>query len=272
MAGFVPGISLGETVPAARIYDEFKCQRYKGIMASAANKALVVVADREASVYLDRWDGDVLHYTGAGAEGDQSFEAKHMNNGKLRDSKMDGTAVYLFEKFAVNRYVYRGIVELCQEPYMENQLDKNGAIRKVCIFPLKLTQDVGIDEEDFLGEQALSEKQARRRSDEELLARIQKAEKIPGSRMVKRSVFQRNPDIAEYAVRRAKGTCDRCLQAAPFLRRDGNPYLEAHHIVWLSEGGTDDLANVAALCPNCHKRMHVLDDEDERAALLDKYK
>lgn len=46
-----------------------------------------------------------------------------------------------------------------------------------------------------------------------------------------------------------------------FYDKNGNPYLECHHIIWLSEGGADDLQNTAALCPNCHKKMHIVNDE-----------
>ena len=33
-----------------------------------------------------------------------------------------------------------------------------------------------------------------------------------------------------------------------------------HHIVWLSNGGEDSTDNTVALCPNCHRKMHILDD------------
>ncbi|WP_296863638.1 HNH endonuclease [Thermosyntropha sp.] len=29
------------------------------------------------------------------------------------------------------------------------------------------------------------------------------------------------------------------------------------HIEWLSRGGTDTIDNTVALCPNCHRKMHV---------------
>lgn len=33
-------------------------------------------------------------------------------------------------------------------------------------------------------------------------------------------------------------------------------YLETHHVQPLSEGGTDSEDNVAALCPNDHRKAH----------------
>ncbi|HFQ5179900.1 TPA: HNH endonuclease [Vibrio vulnificus] len=46
----------------------------------------------------------------------------------------------------------------------------------------------------------------------------------------------------------------------PFKNAKGEPYLETHHIVWLAKGGDDTAENTVALCPNCHKKMHIVDD------------
>lgn len=75
--------------------------------------------------------------------------------------------------------------------------------------------------------------------------------------------FVRDQYIKEYAKRRAHGICQLCDQPAPFTDSNGNPYLEAHHVIWLGEGGDDSIDNVVALCPNCHRKMHALNlDED----------
>ena len=70
----------------------------------------------------------------------------------------------------------------------------------------------------------------------------------------------RDPYIAEYAKRRADGICQLCGVPAPFNRSDGTPYLESHHIEWLSNGGADSIDNTVALCPNCHRKMHIVRD------------
>lgn len=72
--------------------------------------------------------------------------------------------------------------------------------------------------------------------------------------------YQRNPYIAQYAKICANGKCQLCMNKAPFLDKKNKPYLESHHIVWLSKGGTDSIDNTVALCPNCHKKMHILND------------
>lgn len=76
--------------------------------------------------------------------------------------------------------------------------------------------------------------------------------------------------IAEASKRKAKGICQLCDKPAPFNDRNENPYLECHHIIWLSEGGADILENTAALCPNCHKKMHIINDPTDVKKLLHK--
>jgi 5-methylcytosine-specific restriction protein A len=51
-----------------------------------------------------------------------------------------------------------------------------------------------------------------------------------------------------------------CANAAGRLRRSfepmAAPYLEAHHIRRLTDGGPDDPRFMIALCPNCHRQAH----------------
>ncbi|WP_231702590.1 HNH endonuclease [Desulfocucumis palustris] len=49
-----------------------------------------------------------------------------------------------------------------------------------------------------------------------------------------------------------------CDSPAPFKDKKEEPYLETHHIEWLSQGGTDTIDNTVTLCPNCHRKMHTL--------------
>ena len=69
--------------------------------------------------------------------------------------------------------------------------------------------------------------------------------------------------LIEYTKRRANGHCELCVCKAPFVTRDGELYLEVHHIDFLSNGGQDIINNTVALCPNCHRKMHSLKDEND---------
>jgi 5-methylcytosine-specific restriction protein A len=79
--------------------------------------------------------------------------------------------------------------------------------------------------------------------------------------------IQSNVYVAELAIRRAEGTCQLCEEPAPFKDKKGKPCLEHHHIVWLSQGGEDNIENTVALCPNCHRKMHSLDLKSDRKKL-----
>lgn len=71
-------------------------------------------------------------------------------------------------------------------------------------------------------------------------------------------ITKRSKLVADTAKARAKGHCQLCKKPAPFFYGDGKPCLESHHIIPISEQGIDELENVVALCPNCHRKMHLL--------------
>jgi 5-methylcytosine-specific restriction protein A len=75
--------------------------------------------------------------------------------------------------------------------------------------------------------------------------------------------FVRDPAVKRWVLDFAKGTCEGCALPAPFLDQDGNPYLEVHHVLQLSNSGSDRISNAVALCPNCHRRCHFASDRDE---------
>ncbi len=75
--------------------------------------------------------------------------------------------------------------------------------------------------------------------------------------------YKRSFFITEYVKRKAKGFCDLCGKPAPFKNKTGIPYLENHHIKWLSRHGADTIENCVALCPNCHKKMHVVNSSTD---------
>jgi hypothetical protein len=101
----------------------------------------------------------------------------------------------------------------------------------------------------------------------EIVAKEHEA-KDPEKREVTTNQYKRNPYIAELAKRQANGICQLCGEKAPFITADGKPYLETHHIRWLSEGGSDTIDNTVAVCPNCHRKLHILNDEKDVEYLM----
>lgn len=87
-------------------------------------------------------------------------------------------------------------------------------------------------------------------------ATVHREVKLPERRLVSTEVFVRDEAVKAAVRTRASGTCECCLNPAPFLDDEGQPFLEVHHLTWLVNGGPDSIDNTAAVCPNCHRRLH----------------
>ena len=96
-----------------------------------------------------------------------------------------------------------------------------------------------------------------------------KAEGPGGRKPVTSNQYKRSSEVIRITKARAKGICQLCGNAAPFKDKKGNPYLEVHHVEWLSRGGKDSTDNKVALCSNCHARMHVLDSSEDLNSLIE---
>ena len=94
-----------------------------------------------------------------------------------------------------------------------------------------------------------------------------KAEGRGGRKSRLTSSYNRSAEVARLTKERANGVCELCKKTAPFRDKKGNPYLESHHVIWLSRGGADSTDNTVALCPNCHTQIHVLDSPEDIAKL-----
>ncbi|GAA0890277.1 HNH endonuclease [Rhodanobacter soli] len=99
---------------------------------------------------------------------------------------------------------------------------------------------------------------ASRASTQTVLDRAKRAKGKPARKSVTRNDFVRNPYVVVAALHRSGGKCEMpdCGRSL-FFRDNGAPYLEVHHIVPLAENGDDTLANAAAMCPHCHRELHL---------------
>lgn len=70
------------------------------------------------------------------------------------------------------------------------------------------------------------------------------------------TVIERSVAVAAYVLEHARGVCECCGCAAPFMTEAGEPFLEVHHVKRLASGGPDVFENSVALCPNCHREAH----------------
>ena len=135
------------------------------------------------------------------------------------------------------------------------------------IFACKLDQNIYDDDEA----ENLKETVLDRVDDQYIETAVVNAPQIPTQSTRITTAFVRSPEIVQKAKRRSSYACDMPGCGRPgFLKPDGAPYIEVHHIVPLSEGGYDTMDNVAALCPTCHRMQHFSEDMNQlRSNLLD---
>ena len=268
---FNPKIKLGDVLTNNELGNIFICGNMGGMRRSKSTNTLVIISDYTKGLYEDKWFGDTLHYTGMGKKGDQDINASQ--NKTLNESNVNGVDVFLFEVFESNQYIYRGQVKLAETPYQEKQKDEDGLLRNVWIFPVKVTDNhkVIIEKKVIDDNFEKKEKKARKLSYAELAAKAKESQSTRISvRETISQTYKRNPYIAEYAKRKANGVCQLCGISAPFKNKLGEPYLETHHIEWLSKGGSDTIDNTVALYPNCHKKMHILDSLEDKRVLKER--
>lgn len=266
----INGLEKGTILKNDEMCDIFGCSPQGGMRRSHATNTLVIVSNHVKSIYDDRWVNGILHYTGMGSSGDQSLSFNQ--NKTLNESRTNGVAVHLFEVFVDKDYVYMGQVRLISDAYFEPQPDDKGCIRQACVFPLQLVEgELPILDADYVCKTSeVKNKKVRKLTEDELMHRVDNSKNNHGYQTVATKQYYRSPYIAELARRAANGICQLCEQPAPFNRTNGEPYLEIHHIIWLSQGGDDTIDNTVALCPNCHKKMHVVKSKADVAFLVSK--
>lgn len=255
---FEHGLKTGDVIDNNRLREIFKCSPQGGMRKSNVTNTLVLISNHIKSIYEDRWIGNTLHYTGMGMAGDQKLD--FAQNKTLNNSETNGVQVFLFEVFKEKTYTFIGPVILSSIPYQELQPDESNTQRKVWIFPIQVAgnaTDHILDKDVIRHKEKSQQKKAKKLSNQELLKRS-KHSQINGHREVKSKAYFRSPYISELVKRLANGICDLCEQDAPFGNQAGEPFLETHHIIWLAQGGEDSLKNTVALCPNCHRKMHIL--------------
>ena len=275
---FNPDLKLGVEISNDEICALFKCSPQGGMRRSLETKTLVLVSNLKGREYNDHWEGDILHYTGQGLTGNQDLNFGQ--NKTLLNHKKERVSVFLFEKLAKNQYIYHGQVELCQEPYQQKQTDVEDKVRIVWVFPVKSVygESVPVSAKAILQRREEKEEIAKTISDERLSEKLANEKENnpsgkPSSRSTTTTVFDRSPYVVEHCNRRANGICELCSKPAPFnKKKTGAPFLECHHIKWLSKGGTDTTDNAVALCPNCHRKMHSLNLKSDQEKLLEKAK
>lgn len=253
---FVPG----QIIRRRDLHSQYGGQGQGGI-STPTNHPFIMLFTGESGLshgYEDGWtETGIFLYSGEGQLGDMSFVR---GNRALRDHLQDGKDVHLFEYVGSGlvRYVGQMIVTGYDE---RSGLDGAGNQRHTIVFELVPAEDMNapVDDENEVADATLSGI-----STEELRRIVENhtvAEVTPKDRQ--RSSRRQGQALREYVMRRANGICEGCGNAAPFVTAKGAPFLELHYLKRASDVGPESPAWVAALCPNCHKRVHRSGDAAE---------
>ncbi|MDP3397077.1 MAG: HNH endonuclease [Methanoregula sp.] len=260
----------GDTIDNETLRAIFHCSPEGTMRHSPKTGSLVLVSDHTRLPYEDAWVNNFFHYTGRGLGGKEGIALPE--NKMLVDAKTHGVRLCLFEVFETGHYVYMGEVEPSDKPFLSRQTDIEKMIREVYIFPLKLVghKRPPLHHRDL---EETKKELARRKADTSASPGTTAPYSLKGRRMLGETlpVLKREPLVPAPAQRETRGICQLCNQPAPFSTVHGEPYLETHHIRWLSRGGEDVIENTVFLCPNCHRKMHVLDLPADVAKLKSRF-
>ena len=82
--------------------------------------------------------------------------------------------------------------------------------------------------------------------------------KKPPRRATTQLAYERDALVVSIARKRATHNCEIPTCESPeILLSNSEKYIEVHHITPLAEGGDDTIENVACLCPNHHREIHL---------------
>jgi 5-methylcytosine-specific restriction protein A len=226
-----------------------------GISGSATYPAIFLFTgdSGEQYGYADDWDDGAYLYTGEGQRGPMTLIR---GNRAIAEHAEDGRALHLFKalgKGKGNQYIGEFS---CADLFERTQPDVEGQDRTAIVFrlvpvgiPGEVTEAQEQDEEEVdlpgaLDAARLAALAACKPSSDEL------------GQSAPRKIYLRSRKVAHYVLLRANGECESCERPAPFMKRDGTPYLEPHHVNRLSDGGLDHPRYVGAICPSCHREIH----------------
>lgn len=237
------------------IHEKFGGQQQGGI-STPANTPYIFLFTSEAGEqhgYDDGYDKNGMFiYTGEGQVGPMQFLR---GNRAILNHIEDGKELLLFsstKKSGVHRFkgtfVYAG---------WSNEIgpDRDGNPRELIQFHLTpssaLTAHLQDESSEVVVSESISLDEMRKRAYAAIENKVSTAPVIS-----QKNIYKRSEDVKAYVLARAKGICESCGKAAPFLNREGKSYLEAHHIRQLSDDGLDIPSWMAAICPNCHREIH----------------
>ncbi|PIB26675.1 hypothetical protein BFP76_11060 [Amylibacter kogurei] len=227
----------------------------QGGISTPANQPYVFIFTGKSGAefgYEDGWqDNGVFLYTGEGQVGDMEMSG---GNKAILEHTEQGKEILLFEATGKGKpYIFRGKLA-CQSWDEVEGPDRDGATRKIVRFHLVPKENAHVSE---FG--AVEYVPPKGKTLEELKQKAIQAGKATNKSSWKsapKEYRKRSKAVKDYVFARANGVCELTGKPAPFKRKDGSPYLEAHHTRQMSDNGPDHPRWVGAICPSVHREIH----------------
>lgn len=248
------GFTVGQVYKrAVDIHERLGGSQQAGIITLSQHPLIIAVTGSrdELHPYTDKLSADgAFEYVGQGNVGDMKMAR---GNSAIRDHIENGEDLLLFEyagKGGMVKYLGQFACETFQ---MKRGLDSNNQDREIIVFELRPIgsdfNEVSILHDIPTASSEYSLRQMRERA-------INAAKTKPRGTKRPATLYERSVIVRDYVLARARGHCEYCSEAAPFLKENGVPFLEAHHIRRLTDGGPDDPRFMIGVCPNCHRAAH----------------
>ena len=218
------------------VHEAFGGQRQSGIVTPKAVPGIFIFTGHGGGAigYQDAFQADgSLRYTGQGQTGDMVMASGNL---AIRDHAVMGRDLLVFEQLGKGGAIRFLGLFACAGWDTERQPDINGIEREAIVFTLVPIRETDFEGGDLTVEKAPAIDLATLRG--RAIAAAAPAQMKQAASAA--TLFVRSRDVRDYVLARAAGHCEGCSQPAPFLTPAGRPYLEAHHIRRLSDGGPDD--------------------------------
>ena len=204
------------------IHGRFRGQQQGGIITPAQHPVVIIITGEEGLEhgYADRYRADgVFEYFGEGQVGDMRLRA---GNRAIAEHSAQGKGLLLFRRTPEGLRFEGEMV--CEGYHFERARDRTGAEREAIVFELGSLEAVA---EKVEAEPAAPSGLEPRRASPTSFQRSQRTSQAPQKAY---GTSTSGVGIRVYVLARANGKCEGCSAPAPFLRSDGTPYLEPHHL------------------------------------------
>ncbi|NKI61757.1 HNH endonuclease [Labrenzia sp. PO1] len=250
-------LEVGKTYFRKGLRDLFGGQLQAGIWTPKEFPVVFIFSGESGAKYgyKDGWTAEgVFKYTGEGQSGDMTFTN---GNAAIRNHRQNNEDILLFEDLGKGKGVrYVGLFDFVDWNEVDG-FDEKKNRRKLIVFDLVRVDTPTLRSDETFDVEVPG---ASRKTLVELRQAAYTAADPAGSKpKVGKALTvwrERSKAVRDYVLARARGLCEACEQPAPFSKKDGSAYLEAHHIERLADDGPDRPDSVTAICPNCHRRIH----------------